>query len=78
MTIEDILQLIPDEKLPELQQLFRKDCPSTSHVYSLIGLCLEWRKSAPTENNVIFYCPNGDFNDGTFVVIMEVIFLVKI
>lgn len=78
MTTEDILQLMPDEKLPELQQLFEKDCPRTSHVYSLIGLCMQWRKSAPAENNVLVYCPNGDFSDGTFVAIMEVMFLVKI
>lgn len=72
MTTEDILQPIPDEKLPELKQLFLKDWPTTSYVYNLIDSCMQWRKIAPRENNVAFYCPNGDFTDGTFVAIMKV------
>ncbi|GLV42198.1 uncharacterized protein CBL_03785 [Carabus blaptoides fortunei] len=71
MTTEDILQQIPDEKLPELKELYLQNWPSTSHVYNFIDTCMELRKSVPTENNVTLFCPNGDFSDGTFVAIIK-------
>lgn len=77
MSKEDILQEIPDDKLPELKKVFRQDWPLAIYVYYLVETAIQIRKKFPRCDYVKIYCPNGDFSDGTIVAIYEVIYIVK-
>lgn len=72
MTKEDILQEIPDEKLPELKKLYKQNWPYTNYVYYFVETAIQIRQKYPEGGYVKIYCPNGDFSDGTILAILEV------
>lgn len=76
--VSDILQEVPYNKLIELRNVFKHNWPTSVHVYYLIDTCIQIIKQNPDEKYVTIYCPEGVFNDGTIVVIIEVRLLLNI
>lgn len=72
MESNDILQPIPYDKLKELRDMFKRDWPSHIHVYYLLDTFIRWKKLRPTENYATVYCSDGNFEDGTFIAIIDV------
>lgn len=49
---------------------------SKTHIaYETIDTYIRWLEKDPIANNYIkFYCLNGDFSDGTFIVIVSIVY----
>lgn len=75
MESNDVLQPISYDKLPELRDMFKRDWPSHINVYYLLDTFIKWKKLRPTETYATVYCPDGNFEDGTFIAIIDVCIL---
>ncbi|XP_012263064.2 uncharacterized protein LOC105690100 [Athalia rosae] len=68
----DILQPIPFEEWPLLQNYFKDDWPTYSHYYYWIDNSIKWKKLSPNLDLQI-YSIQGDYQlDGTFVGISNI------
>lgn len=68
----DILQPIPDEDIPKLQELYRKQLPRNTHIYNYFASVLKWKKLRPDKNYVTLLAPHGKWKNGTIVGIHKV------
>lgn len=68
--MENKLTEINRKDLPLLQRLYNPNEPDTHIAYTTIDTYIRWFEQNPSLNNdkVKFYCLNGDFSYGTFVV----------
>lgn len=68
--MENKLTEINRKDLPLLQRLYNPNEPDTYIAYTTIDTYIGWFEQNPSLNNdkVKFYCLNGDFSHGTFVV----------
>lgn len=66
----DILQEIPDDQLSALRDLLKGYWPFAMHAYYCVDNYIEWKKKNIT--NIRFYCPEGRWDDGTFIAIEDV------
>ncbi|GLV34644.1 uncharacterized protein CBL_09125 [Carabus blaptoides fortunei] len=69
VAMDDILEEIPDEQLPALRDLFKGYWPFAMHAYYWVDNYIEWKKRNIT--NIRFYCPEGRWDDGTFIAIED-------
>lgn len=72
-TIEDRLVEIQKKNLCILKDLYAaKNGSRTSIAFSTIDTYIRWIEKDPNESKYIrFFCLNGDFSDGTFIVIVS-------
>lgn len=81
MAVEaDRLVEIPSKDLSTLRNLYKSpENGSRTHIaYESIDVYIRWLEQDPNANMYIkFYCLNGDFSDGTFIVIVSIRFVVK-
>lgn len=76
VVIGDSLVEIPFEDILRLQDLYRssKNGTRTHIAYESIDVYIRWLKQDPNAHTYIkFYCLNGDFSDGTFIVIVSIL-----
>lgn len=66
---DDILKEIPDEQLPTLRDLFKGQWPYALHAYYWVDNYIDWKKRNITK--IKFYCPEGRWDDGTFIAIED-------
>lgn len=75
MAVEaDRLVEIPVEDLSKLRNLYKssQNDGRTHIAYGSIDIYMRWLELDPTATTYIkFYCLNGDFSDGTFIVIVS-------
>lgn len=75
MAVEvDRLVEIPAEDLLTLRSLYKSpENGSRTHIaYESIDIHMRWLEQDPNASTYIkFYCLNGDFSDGTFIVIVS-------
>lgn len=64
----DNLTEIDRQDLPFLQALYTRDRPENYITFMTIDNYIRWFKQDPDVKNIKFFCLNGDFSDGTFVV----------
>jgi hypothetical protein len=67
----DQLTHIPQESLPELRDLFKKDWP-TNHVgYYTVDNYIRWLARDSAIQNLDIFALNGDWSDGTFLIVVR-------
>lgn len=69
----DILQDIKDEDLPKLRDMFKKNWPEYMDNYINIDNFIKWKK-INSNTKVQIMCPEGRWDDGTYIVIASVSF----
>lgn len=67
----DKLVKIERKNWPKLRDLYSSHDPNTILGYSVVENYIKWFEKDPKHQNVVFYCLNGDWNDGTFVAIVR-------
>lgn len=67
----DILQKIDRCDLVKLRDIFKHNWPYAIQYYMFVDNWIKWLERKPGVG-VEFYCPDGDFSDGTFVAIVTV------
>lgn len=79
-TVKGRLVEIPKEDLSMLKDLHAaKSGSRTSVAFSTIDTYIRWIEKDPNQRKYVkFYCLNGDFSDGTFIVIVSRLFSNKI
>lgn len=70
----DNLVEIKRSELPQLRDLFLVNWPENMIGYYTIDNFIRWFKKESTIENLIIYCLNGDWSDGTFVAIVSIRF----
>lgn len=74
-TVTNRLVEIQQEDVSILKNMYTsKDGSRTNIAYITIDNYMRWIEKDPNESNSIkFFCLNGDFSDGTFVVTVSII-----
>lgn len=68
---EDHLVEIPMTVLPELRDLFLKEWPNHIIGYDLVNNYIRWYEQDPNYADAKFYSLNGDWTDGTFIILVS-------
>lgn len=78
MVAVDHLVEIQQKDLSTLKDMYASKDGSRTHIaYATIDTYIRWLKKDPKASAYIkFYCLNGDFSDGTFIVIVSIILYV--
>ncbi|KAF2894191.1 hypothetical protein ILUMI_11981 [Ignelater luminosus] len=63
----DILQPIPDEDIPKLQEIYKKQLPRNTHIYNYLQSVIKWKKLRPDKNYITLLAPHGNWKNGTIV-----------
>lgn len=63
---------ISRKNLQSLRDLYTPDGKKYYTTYTAINNYCEWFKQNPDLKNIHFYCLNGDFSKGTFVVTVSI------
>lgn len=66
--VKNILVKIDKEKLSKLRNHFAKNGETSCLAYMVIDNYIRWFEQDPNLKNVNFFCLNGDFSDGTFIL----------
>lgn len=69
--MSDRLVKINKRDWPVLNQLYKLNSEKNYIAHTTIDTYNRWLQQDPDLKNVEFYCLNGDFSDGTFVVIVS-------
>lgn len=67
---DKICEISPSD-WPELRDIYLPDWPKNIYAYNLLDNYLNWIKRDPKIKNLKIYSLNGDWRDGTFVVIVS-------
>jgi sRNA-binding regulator protein Hfq len=67
--MQDKIFEIPPTDWPELRDIYLPEWPKNIYAYNLLDNYLNWIKRDPKIKNLKVYSLNGDWRDGTFVVI---------
>lgn len=72
----DFLAEIQQKDLSKLKNMYASKDGSRTHIaYATIDNYIRWLEQDPKASSYIkFYCLNGDFSDGTFIVIVSMEF----
>lgn len=73
--MSDHLVEIPPEDWQQLRSLYKSDEEKSYIAYCTIDNYIRFVKQDPNIQHIKFYCLNGDFSDGTFVVIVSQIMI---
>ncbi|KAK9305912.1 hypothetical protein QLX08_003270 [Tetragonisca angustula] len=65
-SITDILQPVPFEKWPLIQNKTKLNWPEFAYYYYWIQNSIVWKKENPNIS-IQIYCPDGDYEQGTFI-----------
>lgn len=68
---EDKLIIIPIQKLPELRRIFLQDWPKHIIGHDLINNYISWYEKDSNYSDAKIYSLNGDWRDGTFLIIVS-------
>lgn len=71
MNNENHLVEIPKENWPELRDLFKPNWPENILGYSTIDNYCRWNEKDSNIKNLVIYSLNGDWSDGTYLVIVS-------
>lgn len=66
----DKLVKIERKNWPNLRDLYSSHDTNTFLGYCVVENYIQWFEKDPQNQNVAFYCLNGDWSDGTFVAIV--------
>ncbi|XP_001607620.2 glycine N-acyltransferase-like protein 3 [Nasonia vitripennis] len=66
----DPLQILPMEDWPLLRDTLKRDWPMYAYHYNWVKTAIKWRKKEPELEHEI-YCPNGKYDSGVFVGILN-------
>lgn len=69
--MSDRLVEINRKEWPALRNLYAAKGSSRYIAYMTISNYIRWFDEDPNLENIQFYCLNGDYSDGTFVVIVS-------
>lgn len=69
----DRLVEIERKDWPVLKELYKPDGKKSYVAYITIDTYIRWFEQDPELKHVTFFCLNGDFSDGTFVVTVRTI-----
>lgn len=67
----DKLQEVPRDDLPKLRSMFLRDWPNHCLGYGTLQNYEHWYKKDPNYSDGRVYCLNGDWSDGSFMVIVS-------
>lgn len=67
----DKLIKIDRKNLHILKTLYTPDASKNYTAFTTIDTYIRWFEQDPNVKNIIFFCLNDDFSDGTFVVIVS-------
>lgn len=70
----DHLVEIEQKDWPNLKNLYTSNDSKNYIAYTTIDNYIRWFEQDPNIKHVHFYCLNGDFSDGTFVVTVSFFF----
>lgn len=70
--MQDKICEISPEKWAELRDLFQPDWPKNIYAYNLLQNYIHWVEKDPNIKNLKVYSLNGDWSDGTFVVVVSI------
>lgn len=76
--ISDKMIEIPRTDLPKLRDIFLTNWPRHIIGYELVNNFIRWYNQDPNFDEAIFYSLNGDWSDGTFIVIVSISFLISV
>lgn len=68
--MEEKLIDIPKEAWCKLRDLYLKDWPNNVMAYYTLDNYIKWIEMDSTIDNLLVYSLNGDWSDGTFVLIV--------
>lgn len=68
----DYLVEIAQKDWPSLKQIYFPDDPKKHVAYTTIDNYIRWFEQDPNVKHIKFFCLNGDYSDGTFVVIVSI------
>lgn len=71
MSESDHLVEINRSELPQLRDLYLVNWPENMQGYYTVDNFIRWFEKKPIIKNLVFYCLNGDWSDGTFVAIVN-------
>lgn len=71
MSESDNLVEINRSELPQLRDLYLIDWPENMQGYYTVDNFIRWFEKKPIIKNLVLYCLNGDWSDGTFVAIVN-------
>lgn len=69
--MQDKICEVPPTQWVELRDMFAADWPRNIYAYNLLENYLQWRERDPKIKNLKVYSLNGDWSDGTFVVVVS-------
>lgn len=69
--MENHLVKIPKENWSELRDLFKVNWPDNILGYSTIDNYYRWNQKDSDIKNLVIYSLNGDWSDGTYIVIVS-------
>ncbi|XP_044270434.1 uncharacterized protein LOC123015062 [Tribolium madens] len=65
---KDILIEIPDDKLPQLANLYKEKAPWAPHMVSFIDMAIKWKKTEIYRDTLHIFSPNDSWKtDGTII-----------
>lgn len=70
MVVGDKLVEIPPVEWPNLQELFKVNWPVNVVAFYTIQNYINWFKKEPSLPNIKFYSLNGDWSDGTYIIVV--------
>ncbi|KAG7200598.1 hypothetical protein KM043_001156 [Ampulex compressa] len=78
MSENDVLELLPAEKWPLIQEVLKKEWPNFAYYYYWIENAIKWKRKN-SAINIKIYCLRGDHTCGTFIAISQFsIYIVKV
>lgn len=67
---------IPVESLPALRDLYKKDWPDNLVGYHTVDNYIRWYEKVPDIKNLECLSLNGDWSDGTFLIVVRFSFFI--
>lgn len=71
MSDQNQLVEIPHEELSILRDMYLKDWPNNLNGYYTIDNFIRWLEKESNIKNLKFYSLNGDYSDGTFLIVVS-------
>lgn len=66
----DKLVAIPRNEWKTLRDLFKPEWPANAVAYYTIDNYINWLQLKPEMKNIQFYSLNGDWRDGTYLIVV--------
>lgn len=69
--MSDKLVEIESENWPALRDLYSANDPSTIYAHCTVDNYIQWLEKEPLQKDWFIYSLNGDWSDGTYVVVVS-------